>query len=806
VKYQEMISKMTLEEKAAMMSGKSFWKTVNVDRLGIPSIMMTDGPHGLRKQAEATDHLGLNPSVPSTCFPTAATIANSWDTSVGEKIGKCLGVEATSQGVSMVLGPGLNIKRSPLCGRNFEYFSEDPYLSGKMAAGYIKGMQEEGIAACPKHFAANSQELRRLSNDSVLDERTLREIYTTGFEIAVKEGKAKSIMTAYNQVNGVYANENEYLLRDILVDEWGFKGFVVSDWGGSNDHAMGVKNGSHLEMPTTKEDGKREILRAIQAGTLSEDILDERIDELLQVVFDLKENEKEATKIDVDKHHQVARQVAEESIVLLKNEDNILPLNETAKVAIIGDFAEKPRYQGAGSSVVNPTKIDDTCNIAKTKNLEILGYEQGFLRAGGTDVELRERAVALASKAEVVLFYMGLDELSETEGMDREHMKINENQIALLEAIHKVNEHIVVVLSAGASVEMAWIHMAKGLVHGYLAGQAGAEAILNVVTGQVCPSGRLSETYPLAYEDASNYKYYPAKEKTAEYRESIFVGYRYYDTLDMPVRFPFGYGLSYTTFAYLDMTVTNEKVSITIENTGTRDGAEVIQMYVAAKKSEIFRPSKELKGFQKVFLKAGERKTVTIPFDDKTFRYFHVGTRRFEIEGTTYEIMVGSNSRAIHLSESIEIAGTNATAPYDKTQLPSYYKAEVTNVADSEFEVLLGRPIPENKWDTSKELGLNDAVCQMYYAKSPLARLICKIIENKKNKSLEKGAPDLNILFIYNIPFRGIAKMTGGAVSMDMARAMLVIVNGQFFKGVAKLCKAFFANKKKAKVEERHHE
>ena len=803
MKYPEVISKMTLTEKASMMSGESFWKTVSIERLGIPYIMMTDGPHGLRKQAEATDHLGLNPSVPSTCFPPAATIANSWDPQVGEKIGKYLGKEATSLGVSMVLGPGLNIKRNPLCGRNFEYFSEDPYLSGKMASSYVVGMQAEGIAACPKHFAANNQELRRLSNDSVLDRRTLREIYTTGFEIAVKEGKAKSIMTAYNKVNGAYANENEYLLQDILINEWGFKGFVVSDWGGSNDHALGVKNGSHLAMPTTKEDGKREILKGIKEGKLTEDVLDKRVDELLQVVFDLNENKPAKEDISVDTYHQVAREVASESIVLLKNDDNILPLAAEQKVAIIGDFAKTPRYQGAGSSVVNSTRLDDTLSVIESTNLQYIGYEQGFIRNGGKDERLLTQATDLAKKADVVLLYMGLDELSESEGMDRDHMRINDNQVELLEALHQVNNNIVIVMAAGAAIEMPWLHLAKGLVHGYLAGQAGASAILDIVTGVICPSGRLSESYPMVYEDVPNYKYYPGAEKTSEYREGIYVGYRYYDTADITVRFPFGYGLSYTSFAYSDLAVTDTGISLMLENTGSVDGAEVVQMYVATQDSKIFRPKKELKGFRKVFLKAGEKKRVSIDFDDKTFRYYNVKNDTWEIESATYDIMICANVQSVKLQGAITVKGSDADEVYNLGELVAYYQAKIKDVTDTEFSELLGRAIPEGKWDTSKELGLNDAVCQMYYAKSPLARLAYKILTKKKEKSLAKGNPDLNILFIYNIPFRGIAKMTGGVVSMDMARAILVIVNGHFFRGMGKLCKAFFAHKKKLDLEEK---
>lgn len=800
MKYQNLINNMTLEEKASLLSGKDFWQTVDIERLGIPSMTLSDGPHGIRRQAGEADHLGLNASIPATCFPTAAAVANSWNPELGEELGNCLGEEAVSQGVNVLLGPGLNIKRSPLCGRNFEYFSEDPYLSGKMAAGYVRGIQNQGVAACPKHFAVNSQELRRMSNDSILDERTLREIYTTGFEIAVKEGRPKSIMTSYNRINGTYANENEHLLREILVDEWGFDGFVVSDWGGSNSHTDGVKAGSHLEMPTTGKDGMRELVKAVKSGSLSEELLDTRVDKLLHIIFETQKaaERKTGKAFDVEQHHAMAEKAAKECVVLLKNEENILPLKPGTSVAVIGDFADKPRYQGAGSSVVNCTKLDSPLDTWKAEaSIEFIGYEQGFIRNGKMSGELEKKATELAKSADVVLLYLGLDELAETEGMDREHMKMAQNQVHLLEAVQKVNANVVVVMSAGAPVEMPWLKLVKGMVHGYLAGQAGARAVANVLTGKVCPSGRLSETYPLSYKDTPAYHYWPGKEKTSEYREGVFVGYRYYETAEVPVLFPFGYGLSYTSFAYSDIRADEREVSVTVKNTGNMDGAEVVQIYISKPDSEIFRPIKELKGFQKVALKAGESRTVTILLDDKAFRYYNVKTNAWEIEGGSYQIMAGSHVADILLSTEVSIEGTKAKLPYQREELPGYYTGQAVAIKDEEFEKLLGRPIPESKWDKSKDLDINDALCQMYYAKSGLARLVFRVLNHMKNKSMEKGEPDLNILFIYNVPFRGIAKMTGGMVSMDMAHALAEVVNGDFFKGMGHLIKGFFANIKK---------
>lgn len=798
MKYQEIIDQMTLEEKAALMSGKGFWDTVGIERLSIPSIRLSDGPHGIRKQAGDADHLGLNASVPATCFPTAATMANSWNPVMGEGVGRYLGKEAVSQNVDVILGPGLNIKRSPLGGRNFEYFSEDPYLAGKMAAGYIRGIQSEGVVACPKHFAVNSQELRRMSNDAVLDERTFREIYTTGFEIAVKEGKAKSIMSAYNKINGIYANENEHLLKEILVDEWGFDGFVVSDWGGSNDHAAGVKAGSHLEMPTTGNDGKRLLLKAIEDGTLTEEALNRRVDELLDVIFwiqEQKKSRKDVKNFDVEEHHTIAKRAAEECIVLLKNEDNILPLKPTQKIAVIGDFAFRSRYQGAGSSLVNPTRLDEAVDLWEKANVKLVGAISGFMRNGEQKEELTKNALTLAKSADVVILYLGLDEVEESEGKDRNHMKLAQNQVDLLEAIAEVNKNIVVVLSAGCAIEMPWLSKVKGLIHGYLAGQAGAESIINVITGTICPSGRLAETYPIKLEDTPCYHYYPGKEITSEYREGIYVGYRYYETADVPVLFPFGFGLSYTEFNYDSMRIDENGITVKITNIGDYAGAEVVQMYVALEDSAIFRPCKELKGFSKVYLEPGESIEVEIPFDDKTFRYFNVKSDKWEVEDGTYRILVGANIKDIRLSGYKTVKGTKSEFPYNTEDFEIYYKADIKQVSDEAFRALLGHEIPESNWNTNESLGMNDAICQMYYAKSRLARVALKAIRFFKDRSIAKGNPNLNLLFIYDIPFRGIAKMMGGAVSMEMAEAILTIVNGHFFRGMAALIKGAIHNK-----------
>ncbi|HWT74826.1 MAG TPA: glycoside hydrolase family 3 C-terminal domain-containing protein, partial [Mobilitalea sp.] len=620
MKYKDMIDKMTLEEKASLMSGKDFWQTQDIERLGIKSIFLADGPHGIRKQAAAADHLGLNPSVPATCFPTTATVANSWNEELGELIGEYLGEEAVAQKVNVLLGPGINMKRNPLCGRNFEYFSEDPYLAGKMAAAYIRGIQSRGISACVKHFCANNQEERRMSVDTVVDERTLREIYLTAFEIAIKEGETKAVMSSYNKLNGTYTNENLRLMKDILRGEWNYEGCVITDWGGSNDRVAGLCAGNELEMPTTAGETNEEIIQAVKSGGIREEVLDRCVDRLLGLIYGTEEVfNRPHKKFDVEEHHKAAQKAAEESIVLLKNEDNLLPLHPNDRVAIIGDFAKNARYQGAGSSIVNPTVLDNAVNCLEKFGLNCMGYEPGFNRYGGKSRLLIDKACGLAQRADIVLLYLGLDEVTEVEGLDRKDMKLPVNQLELLNAVYEVNPNIVAVLSCGSVLEMPWADKVKGLLHGYLGGQAGAGAMLGVLTGKVNPSGKLAETYPICYEGTPSYHYFPGKEASVEYREGLYIGYRYYDTTKTPVMFPFGYGLSYTAFAYSDLKVESSRVTFNLKNTGRVFGGEIAQLYVHCSSGNIFRPRKELKGFAKIFLDPGEVRSVTISFDDKTF-------------------------------------------------------------------------------------------------------------------------------------------------------------------------------------------
>ena len=784
MKHTDIINSLNLEQKCALLSGGTVFTTRALPGKGIPAITLSDGPNGVRKQAGAADHLGLNPSVPATCFPTSATVANSWDPALGEAVGAAMGEEAAAQGVSVLLGPGLNIKRSPLCGRNFEYFSEDPYLAGKMAAAYVRGIQKNGIAACPKHFAVNSQELRRMASDSIVDERTLRELYLTGFEMVVKEAQPKTIMSSYNLINGTYANENAHLLQDILRRDWGFEGAVVTDWGGSNDHALGVKNGSTLEMPAPGGDAIRELMKAVQTGKITEADVDARLDELLELVFTTKAAVDAAPgKFDADAHHALARRAAAQSIVLLKNETSLLPLAKGEKVAVIGDFAQTPRYQGAGSSAVNSIKVDSFLDCLAESGLNSVGYAKGFDRQGKPDEALKAEAVQLAKNANVVLLCMGLDEIKESEGIDRADMKLAENQLELLAAVAAANPNVVVLLSAGSSLESGWVKDCKALVYGCLGGQAGAGALVEVLTGAQNPCGKLAETWARSYADTPAKEHFGGDGPTVEYREGLYVGYRYYDTAGVPTAFPFGYGLSYTSFAYSDLKADEKGVTLTVTNTGSCAGAEVVQLYVAKPDATIFRPVKELKGFVKVQLEAGESKTVTIPLDDKAFRYWNVATHRWEVEGGSYQLLAGASSADIRLTAAITVAGTGAPDPYAGKNLEHYRTAQVQNVPDAEFEALLGRPIPENRVRIDRNMTLGE----MGHGRSPLGWLVAAVLGALLRRSIKRGKPDLNILFQYNMPLRALAKMTNGAVSMGMVDGIVMELQGFWIIGLVRV-------------------
>ena len=774
MKYRELIDKMTLEEKAGLTSGVDFWHTKPIPRLGIPSMLLSDGPHGLRKQEWQSDHLGMHKSVPATCFPTAASLANSWDTDMIERLGRALGLEAASEGISVLLGPGCNIKRNPLCGRNFEYFSEDPYLSGKSAAALIRGVQSNGISACVKHFAANSQELRRMSNDSVVDERTLREIYLPSFEMAVKEGGVKCVMTSYNRLNGEYTNENTHLLQDILYGEWGYDGMVVTDWGGNNDRVKALVAGDNLEMPYSGGDTDRYVAQAVRDGVISEELLDERVDKILDMVFTTRKAF-DYKHYDKQEHHRLAAEFAEETAVLLKN-DGILPL-AGGSVAVIGDFAKTPRYQGAGSSLVNSTRVDNALDALRAEGVRIVGFEPGYRRGGGRSSRLCAKACELAMRAETVLLFLGLDEGGEAEGIDRSDMRLPENQLELLTVLSAVSRNIVVILSCGGAVEMPWQQRARAVVHGFLGGQAGATAMARLLTGKANFSGKLSETIPLRYEDMPSAPYYPGREKTSEYREGLFVGYRYFDTAQKPVLYPFGYGLSYTQFKYTDLEISGDTVSFSVENTGKMSGAEVAQLYIAPKTNGTFRPARELKGFVRITLAPKEKKRAEITLSDRSFALWSTKHGDWVVEAGEYEILVGASSRDIRLHGTVTRKGITEKL-YDSPELAPYYTADIKDVPDAAFEALLGRPIPQHNWDREAPFEFNDCVSQGEYLKGGLGKAIYNGVRLVRNGLLlcgKKMAAN-NFMYILDVPYRNIARMTE-VFNDEQVYALLKVVN-----------------------------
>ena len=602
--------------------------------------------------------------------------------------------------------------------------------------------------------------------------------------MVVKEAQPKTIMSAYNLVNGTYANENTHLLMDILRGDWGFDGAVVTDWGGSNDHALGVKNGSTLEMPAPGGDAVRELLAAVRSGKITEADVDARLDELLTLVLDTHAAvERHSRSFDADAHHALARRAAGESVVLLKNDDALLPLAEGTRVAVIGDFAETPRYQGAGSSAVNSIKVDTFLDCLSDSGLYSVGFAPGFDRQGKPDAAKQAEAVALAAKADAVLLCLGLDEIKESEGLDRADMKLADNQIELLQAVREANPNTVVIVNAGASLETPWLAHCKALVYGALGGQAGAGAMVDVLTGKINPGGKLAETWANAYDDTPARDHFAGPGRTVQYREGLYVGYRYYQTAGVPVAFPFGHGLSYTQFAYSDLHADAHSATLTVTNTGDRAGAEIVQLYVAKPNAEIFRPAQELKAFAKVQLAAGESKTVTLTLDDKAFRYRNTRTDSWEVEGGTYELRVGASSADIRLTAAVEVIGTDALNPYAGKALPHYQSGKVQTVPDAEWETLLDRPIPDDRVKIDRNMTLGE----LNHGRSPLGWLVWAVMTVLLNASYKKGKPDLNVLFQYNMPLRALAKMTNGAISMGMVDGIVMEVQGFWVIGLVRV-------------------
>lgn len=797
LKNQEMLSKLSLEEKVGICSGKDFWNLKAVPQLDIPEIMVTDGPHGLRKKNPEGKQGGLSDSVPTTAFPTAATTACSWDPELIYEMGVALGEECLQEKVSVILGPGVNMKRSPLCGRNFEYFSEDPLLAGEIAAGWINGVQSLDVGTSIKHFAANSQETRRMTIDSVMDERTLREIYLPAFEIAVKKAQPWTVMNAYNRLNGTYCSENKHLQEEILRDDWGFKGIVVTDWGAANDRVQGMLNGNELEMPASGGYNDEKVIAAVKNGSLDESVVDKRADAMLSLMLKSKAALKEGYTYDKDAHNDLAAKIAAQSMVLLKNEGGILPLAADKKIAVIGEMARAPRYQGAGSSLLNPLRLVDSFAALEECGIKA-SYAPGYDKKKDVISEVMVAdARKVAEDADIVLLFIGLTEEYESEGYDRKHMDLPKSHNNLVEEIAKVNENVVVVLSGGSPVTMPWLGNVKAVLNGYLAGQAGGTAIAEILTGKVNPSGKLAETYPLSYDDVPSKKYYPGTELLAEHPEGIYIGYRYYDSAKKDVLFPFGFGLSYTSFEYSDIKLSADSIKDTdtltltykIKNTGKVDGAEVSQIYVSDKESTIYRPAKELRAFNKTFLKAGEEKEITVELSKRAFAYFNVNINDWHVESGEFDILVGASSRDIRLTATVNVESTvDAVVPDYRQSAPCYYTADVTDVPDSAFEAVLGRPIPARQMDTTMKLTIANSLCDAKHTKwgGRINNLLNKVLD----MIFSPDDPSSGMIksMALEIPIKNFITMSMGVFSEEMANGLLLILNDEAAgKGLGKI-------------------
>ncbi len=787
---KELLALMTLEEKAAMCDGKDYWHLKGIERLGIPEIMVCDGPHGLRKKDYEKKGSSLSASVPSICFPTAVTTACSWDPDLLEKMGKALGGKCLKEKVGVLLGPGVNMKRSPLCGRNFEYFSEDPVLAGELAASFINGVQSRGVGTSLKHFCANNQESRRMNGDSVVDERALREIYLPAFEIAVKKAQPWTVMNSYNKINGTFGSENAHTQTEILRDDWGFEGAIVTDWGACNNRDDGLAAGNDIEMPSSSGAGTRKILDAVKSGKISEELLNERVLKILELIKKAADGaekaEKEGFEFDEEKDHLLAKEIAEQSMVLLKN-DGILPLDKSKKVAVIGEMAKTPRYQGAGSSQINPTHLDGAYDILVAAGVNATysqGYERTLAKAKKNPAHIEE-AVAAAKNADTVLLFIGLTEDYESEGFDRTHMKLPDAHIELVKAVSAVNKNIVVILSGGAPVEFDWDNdSVRAILNSYLGGQAGAGAVVDIVLGKVNPSGKLAETYPEKLEDNPSFNNFPGNIATVEYRESVYIGYRYYEKAGQSVRYPFGYGLSYTTFEYsglyIDKTDMDENdtlsVSFRVKNTGSVAGFETAQLYVGDPESTIFRPVKELKGFKKIWLEPGEEKAITITLNKRAFAFFNVKTNGWCVESGIFNIYVGASSADIRLTGSVNVTAAPVEIPDYRETAPVYYTGKVQSVPDDQFTAVLGRPIPPTERDRSTPLTVVDSFETSSYTKwgGRINNLMHKMIP-----VFVKGpGADFAIGIATQTPIRNFISMSGGVFSEKMAAGLLRILNG----------------------------
>lgn len=788
--YQTLLEQMTLEEKASLCSGLTNWLTKPIARLGIPSVWMSDGPHGLRKEMQTGGTNIMQKAETATCFPTAVTTASSWDPDLLEEVGSVLADEAKAYKVTTLLGPGVNIKRSPLCGRNFEYISEDPYHAGRMGAAFVHGVQKEGIGVSLKHFCANNQEHIRMCIDSVVDERALREIYLAPFEYIVKKEQPTTVMCSYNRVGGTYLSDNKRMLTDILRGEWGYKGIVVSDWGAVNDRIEGIRAGLDLEMPGNGGMNDRHIVEAVKNGTLDEADLDKVVLRMIKFAFDCKENEGRGYTPDFKAHHEIARKAAAQSAVLLKNNDNALPLNPKQRVAVIGALAKNLRYQGAGSSHINPPKTVSFTEAMRNEG-QSFAYAPGYtLKGDGYNKKLIDEAVKVAKGKDAVLLFIGLTDAFESEGFDRKHMNIPKSHNILVDEITKVNDNVIVVLSCGSPIKMdMWECKVKSILNLYLGGQAGGEAAYDLIYGKVNPSGKLAETFPFNNEDNVVAKYFPMGPRTVEYRESIYVGYRYFDTAKKAVQYPFGHGLSYTKFEYKGIKLSSKKVkegekltvTFTLKNVGDVAGAEVAQVYVCPPKSKIFKADRELKGFQKVYLEPGEKKKVSIELDERAFSYYNVNINDWHAESGEYKIIVAASSRDSRLYDSVEVisAKSDVEVPDYSKVAPIYYSVDtMATIPEKQFEILLGYELPNNNKFKKGELTINNSVKQV--AVSPAGKALYGVL-NVGAKIVALGAenPEMITNSVNDLPLRSFSGWTGGLISQKSVDGLLDMCNGK---------------------------
>lgn len=789
---QDLIQQMTLEEKASLCSGKNFWHLQDIPRLRIPSIMVADGPHGLRKQIDESDPIGVDKSLPATCFPTASALAATWNRDLVYQIGVALGEECRQEKVSVLLGPGVNIKRSPLCGRNFEYFSEDPYLTGELAKSYINGVQSQGVGASLKHYAANNQETRRMTIDTIVDERTLREIYLTGFEIAVKQAQPWTVMCAYNRINGIYASDHAYLMKDILKGEWGHQGLVVSDWGAMNNRVEALKAGVELEMPGVSNGNDELIAAAVRSGDLDETVLDRAVERILTLIFKAQANLAHDFFYDPQAHHALARRTASEGAVLLKNEGNLLPLKPGARIALVGRFARSPRYQGAGSSLINPSQLDNLYDeLAAIVGEPQLIYAPGYPESGDyADETLIQEALAAIRQADITVICAGLTDMYEVEGMDRSHMNLPTGHDTLIERLAAAHKQVVVVLSNGSPVQMPWANDVPAILEAYLGGQAGAGGIADLLTGKVNPNGKLAETFPHKLQDTPAQPY-PGGPAMVEYRESIYIGYRYYDAAKVEPLFPFGHGLSYTSFTYRDLTLVQagETVSVQfkVNNSGAVFGQEIVQLYIRDLHASVFRPGKELKGFTKVALAPGEETDVTLTLDPRAFAFYDVGSQAWVVKPGEFEILVGASSRDIRLSTIYQVTQAQGKAtPMDKAKLAAYFNlAKDYRFTQADMQALLGRPVPLAMEPRKGSYTLNTPIDEMKdsFIGKQLHRIVNVILRRmiKGHENTPTGA--LVYAAAQEMPLRSLL-MYSNFITRPRLEALLLMVNGHFYRGL----------------------